>query len=148
MCKRVLCVVILTIASIASAFSQTRTLEHEYGEFEKLDVSGGFHVNLVQDRSYSTRLVVDDILEPYVECYVKSKTLYITLDEKAIPKDIKKSYKGKNSADPVLKVTVYVPGLNSIKLSSNSTLASEFAMESDSFELTMGDNSVLNNLEV
>ena len=50
MCKRVLCVVILTIASIASAFSQTRTLEHEYGEFEKLDVSGGFHVNLVQDR--------------------------------------------------------------------------------------------------
>lgn len=148
MCKRVLGIVFLTIASIASAVAQTRTVEHEYGEFKNLSVSGGFQVNLVDDKSYSTKMEVEDVLESYVECYVKSQTLYINLDEKSIPKEIKKSYKGKNSADPVLKVTVYVPSLNSIKLSSNCSLVSEFPLVCDSFELTMEDNSVLNNLEV
>lgn len=148
MIKKLLVAVTLCVASVVSGFAQTRTIEHEYSEFTSVVASNGFHVNLVKDDIYATRLTVDDALESYVQCYVKAKTLYIGLDEKSIPKDLKKSYKGKNTSDPTLVVTVYAPSINALTLSSDATFSANFTISVPTFDLNLADNCSVENLSI
>ena len=148
MIKRLLTIATLIVASVMAVSAQTRTIEHEYSEFDSIVASDGFHVNLVKDDSYATKLVVDDALESYVQCYVKAKTLYISLDEKNIPKDLKKSYKGKNNSDPTLVATVYLPSLNSLTLSNDAAVTSNFTLGGEQFSLNLTDNCSISNLVI
>lgn len=148
MIKRLLVAVTLCVASVVSGLAQTRTIEHEYSEFTSIVASNGFHVNLVKDEIYATRLTVDDALESYVQCYVKAKTLYIGLDDKNIPKDLKKSYKGKNASDPTLVVTVYAPSINALTLSTEATFSANYTIAVPSFNLNLSDNCSVNNLSI
>lgn len=141
-------IVTLIVASSVCAIAQTRTIEHDYSAFDAIEVSNGFHVTFSQSDDYRAKLVVDDALESYVQCYVKSKTLYILLDDKAIPKDIKKQYKGRNAANPTLNATVYVPVLNSIILNEGTSFSSGQAMQVSDFTLTLGENASASNLNV
>ena len=53
---------------------------------------------------------------------MRSKTLFITYDEKAVPKDIKKLYKGKNAPKPVFRAVISLPELNGFTLEDNVVL--------------------------
>ena len=117
---------IFMFASISVlSFAQTRTVEHEFSEFK-----------------------VSDALESYIQCYVKAGTLYIGIDEKSVPKEVKKSFKGKNSDGPVLEATVYVPVLNSVTLNDNSTFSSDGSLSSNDFKLSLSGTSSITNLNV
>ncbi len=141
--------VIFTISSVhAVAFAQTRTIEHEYSEFDAISVSGGFKVNFVEREGYNAKFKVSDALESYIQCYVKAGTLYIGIDEKSLPKEAKKSFNGKNSDGPVLEATVYVPVLNSLTLSDNSTFSSNVELNSTDFKLSLCGSSGITNLKV
>jgi len=73
-------------------------------EFNSLNVSDDFEVTLARG-AYGVRLTVDEELAPYVEVYVKAKTLYLSYDEKSVPKELRKLYKGRNGLTPVFRVT-------------------------------------------
>lgn len=146
--NKVVAAAALTLASAAFCLAQTRTIEHEYSEFDAVSVSNGFKVTMVESENYKTSATVDDALESYVQCYVKARTLYIGLDEKAIPKEVKKQLKGKNSADPTLEVIVYMPVLNSLSLADNSTFIARTDLNSGKFKLDLKDNSSISNLTV
>lgn len=140
---------ILTFALMCvTALAQTRTIEHEYSEFDAVSVSDGFKVTMVEKDGYNAKFKVSDALESYIQCYVKAGTLYIGLDDKSIPKEVKKSFKGKNSDGPILEATVYVPVLNSVTLSDNSTFSSNDALNSDNFKLSLSGMSCITNLNV
>ena len=148
---KVLTVVTLFVAAAVTSFAQTRTVEHEYSEFDAVSISNGFKVTFSSGNgasAYSTKVTVDDALEGYVQCYVKARTLYIGLDEKSIPKDLKKTYKGKNAPDPVLTAIVYVPTINSITLNDDSSFASSETLNSGDFKLDLSDNASISNLKV
>ena len=127
----------------AVSVAQTRTIEHEYSEFDAISVSDGFKVTLVEKDGYNAKFKVSDALESCLECYVKGGTLYIGLDDKSIPKEVKKSFKGKNSDGPVLEATVYVSSLNSITLNDDCTFSS-----SNKFKMDLSGNSSIANLNV
>jgi hypothetical protein len=131
-----------------AASAQTRTIEHEYSEFDAVCVSSGFKVKLIQEDGYNAKFRVSDALESYLQCYVKAKTLYISLDEKAVPKEVKKQFKGKNTEDMVLEATVYVRTLNTITLSDDCTFEANQDLSSDNFTLDLTDNSSISNLNV
>lgn len=135
---------------VASVFvsAQTRTVEHDYSDFDSIVASDGFKVVLVESDAYATKLTIDDALETYVQCYVKAKTLYLSVDEKNIPKDLKKSYKSRNASDPVIKAVVYVPMINSLKLSNNAEFSTDVTMDVENFDLSVTDNSTVNNLKL
>lgn len=140
---------IFTIASIQTvAFAQTRTIEHEYSEFDAISVSGGFKVTFVEREGYNAEFKVSDALESYIQCYVKAGTLYIGIDEKSLPKEVKKSFNGKNSDGPVLEATVYVPVLNSLTLIDNSTFSHAGELNSTDFKLSLGGSSGIADLKV
>ena len=144
-----LLVAIFTFASISVlSFAQTRTVEHEFSEFDAISVSDGFKVTMVEKAGYNAKFKVSDALESYIQCYVKAGTLYIGIDEKSVPKEVKKSFKGKNSDGPVLEATVYVPVLNSVTLNDNSTFSSDGSLSSNDFKLSLSGTSSITNLNV
>ncbi len=133
-------------ASLSTA--QTRTVEHEYSEFDAVSVSGGFKVTFVEQEGYNAKFKVSDALESYIQCYVKAGTLYIGVDEKSIPKEVRKSFKGNDSDGAVLEATVYVPALNSITLSDNATFSSAAELNAADFSLNMSGSSCITDLNV
>jgi hypothetical protein len=134
--------------SSATLAAQTRTIEHEYSEFDAVSVSNGFKVTFVGQDGYNAKLKVSDALESYVQCYVKAKTLYIEIDDKAVPKEVKKDLKGKNSDGQVLEATVYVPSLNSITLNDDCTFTTKENLTAKDFRLSLSGTSSISNLNV
>lgn len=144
-----LLLVVFTIASASVlSFAQTRTIEHEYSEFDAISVSNGFKVTMVEKAGYNAKFKVSDALESYIQCYVKARTLYIGIDEKSVPKEVKKSFKGKNSDGPVLEATVYVPVLNSITLNDDCTFSSGGNLNSTDLKVSLSGTSSITNLNV
>lgn len=145
---RIVTVAVAIAATSLSAFSQTRVVEHDLSPFEAIEAENGFKVSIVKSDLYGIKLTVDDALESYVECYVKAGTLHISMDEKSIPKDVKKLYKGRNSGDPTLVAVVYMPTLKSLTLSDNSEFYNSGNLSGDSFNLTMGGSSKTSDLRI
>jgi len=146
--KSLLVVIFIIASTSALSFAQTRTIEHEYSEFDAISVSDGFKVTMVEKAGYNAKFKVSDALESYIQCYVKAGTLYIGIDEKSVPKEVKKSFKGKNSDGPVLEATVYVPVLNSITLNDDCTFSSDGNLNSNDFKLSLSGTSSITNLNV
>jgi len=140
--------VTLIVAAASVSLAQTKTIERDFTQFDAVSVSDDFKVNVEYDNSYSAKLSFDTALQPYVECYVKNGCLFIGLDEKKIPKEVKQKFKGKNSSDPVLRAVVYMPQLNSIELSDASTFTCKETIEAEDFNITMNGTAALQNIEV
>ena len=111
------------------------------------NVSDDFEVTVARG-TYGVRLTVDKELAPYVEVYVRSKVLYVSYDEKAVPKDLKKLYKGKGALTPVFRVVANTPELKAVTLSDNATLIGVEEFVADEFELTAAGKSQVKNLTV
>ncbi|MBR5108174.1 MAG: DUF2807 domain-containing protein [Bacteroidales bacterium] len=116
-------------------------------EFNAVNVSDDFEVT-VSRGTYGVRLTVDKELAPYVEVYVRSKVLYISYDEKAVPKELRKQYRGKGALTPVFRVVAYTPELQAVTLSDNATLTGVEEFTADEFELTMAGKSQVKNLSI
>ena len=146
--NRIITLAVLVAASSLSAFSQTRVIEHDLSPFDAIDAENGFKVSIVKSDLYGVKLTVDDALESYVECYVKAGTLHISMDDKNIPKDVKKLYKGRNSGDPTLIAVVYMPILKSLTLSDEAEFYNSGNLSGDSFNLTMNGSSKTSDLKI
>ena len=116
-------------------------------EFNAVNVSDDFEVTVARG-TYGVRLTVDKELAPYVEVYVRSKVLYVSYDEKAVPKDLRKMYKGKGALTPVFRIVAYTPELKAVTLSDNATLIGVDEFVTDEFELTAAGKSQVKNLTV
>lgn len=130
-----------------SLSSQLSDKEVAVSEFNALNVSDDFEVT-VSRGAYGVRLTVDKELAPYVEVYVRSRTLYVSYDEKSVPKDLKKLYKGKGSLTPVFRVVAYTPELQAVSLSDNATLSGVDEFLTNDFELTAVGKSQVKNLSI
>lgn len=138
--------VLFSAAAVSTA--QVRTIEHDYSAFDGINASNKFKVTVVLSENYSAKLTIDDALESYVQCYVKGGQLYIGLDEKNIPKDLKKAYKGKNASEPTLNAVVNMPVLNSLTLSDEAAFMNTSTINSDNFTLTLNDETSITNLSI
>ena len=146
----------LCLAVLASAFafpSRAQFVNHleestlPVGEFTMVSANGDFEVTLSKG-SYGVRLTTDKNLTPYVQVYVRSNTLYLTYDEKSVPKDIKKLYKGKNASQPVFRAVVSMPQLNGIELDDNVILSSAEAFYGSDIVISLTDKAQVRNLTV
>lgn len=147
---------LLFLAVLASAFafpSRAQFVNHleestlPVGEFTMVSANGDFEVTLSKG-SYGVRLTTDKNLTPYVQVYVRSNTLYLTYDEKSVPKDIKKLYKGKNASQPVFRAVVSMPQLNGIELDDNVILSSAEAFYGSDIVISLTDKAQIRNLTV
>ncbi len=117
------------------------------GEFTSLNVSGDFDVTLAKG-TYGAKVTVNKAIADYVEVYVRSKVLYVSYNEKAVPKDVKKLFTGKNAPKMVFRAVVYAPQLDGVSLEDNAVLTGTDGFYGSSFALEMKDKSQLKNLSV
>lgn len=133
--------------SIANAKTVTKTTD--FSDFTAVNASYDFDISLRSGGSHRVDYTVDDILQDYVEVYVKNKTLYVSFNKKAMTKEVKKYYKGKDAPTPVLKVIIYAPYLEEIQLSENVSLdAAGTVFNFNNFSLIAKDKSKVTNLNV
>ena len=127
-------------AAAQSLSAQLTDKDIMVSEFNAVNVSDDFEVT-VSRGTYGVRLTVDKELAPYVEVYVRSKVLYVSYDEKAVPKELRKQYRGKGALTPVFRVAAYTPMLKAVTLSDNASLIGidEFTTEG-LVELYLGGN--------
>ena len=135
-------------ATAVGAYSQTRSMERDLSPFEGIEASAGFQVSLSSGDTYSVRLTMDDALESYVQCYVKAGVLHLGLDSKAIPKDIKNQYKGRNASEPTLVAVVKLPALKSVTLADNAVFTSSAEIATSDFTMNLGGSSAVTNLKL
>jgi len=142
---------IFTLSAVASAqqvATYTTQLEEKslpVGEFATVNVVDDFEVTLTKG-SYGVKVSTDKVLAPYVQVYVRSKTLYISYDEKSVPKDVKKLFKGRNAPKPIFRAIVYLPQLNGLQLSNNASVYATDSFNGSSFRLEMTDKAQLKSL--
>ena len=134
---------------VGTAFAQfTSQLEEKnlpVSEFNIVSVSGDFDVTLERG-SYNVRITTDQVLAPYVQVYVRSHTLYISYDEKSVPKDLKKQFKGRKAPDPVFRAVVFMPELNGVLLSDNATLMGTQEFAGSAVSINLADKAQVKNL--
>ena len=134
-------------AAAQSLSAQLTDKDITVSEFNAVNVSDDFEVT-VSRGTYGVRLTVDKELAPYVEVYVRSKVLYISYDEKAVPKELRKQYRGKGALTPVFRVVAYTPELQAVTLSDNATLNGVEEFTAGEFELTTAGKSQVKNLSI
>ena len=145
--KFIICIFALGLAA-AYAPAQTKS-SHDFSSFDALEVDYDFNVRVADSRDYSVSMSIENDLKDYVQAYVKNHTLYLSLDEKKLPSDLRKRYRGRRSASPVLDVTVYTPeALGSIKMKGSSSLAVDFDVECRDFVLDLSENARVTKLVV
>ena len=148
MLNLIICIVTLCSASVLGA-AQGKQSSHDFSAFDALEVDYDFNVRVVDSRKYSITLNVENVLKDYIQAYVKNHTLYITLDEKALPSDVKKMFRGRRSAPPLLEATVYMPEpLVSVKMSGASTLSVDEELKCKDFVIDLSENAVISKLTV
>ena len=149
--SRILCLALLAFAFVFPAHAQYTTQLEEttlpVGEFTTVSANGDFDLTLSKG-TYSVRVITDKNLSPYVQVYVRSKTLFITYDEKAVPKDIKKLYKGKNAPKPVFRAVISLPELNGFTLEDNVVLNTTEEFFGSNVTMVLSDKALVKNLKL
>ena len=148
--------VLFTIIAAAMALfsgtvlsAQTRDLDFSnLSEFNGIEVSDAFEVTVSPSNFYGAKVVVDDVLSGFVMVYVKQKTLYINVDERKIPAQVKKLFKGRNASKAVLRAVVQVPSLEALTIRDNATVSTNAAFKSNTFALKMTDSGILKGINI
>lgn len=140
--------VILMCSFSAHSNAQTKEIVHDnLTEFDSVDISHAFEATIAEG-PYGVKVIVDNTLAPYVEVYVKGKTLYLGYDAKSVPADIKKMYKSKKTPTPVFKAIIYTRRLEKVNINDNASLTGLSAFEAGKFELTAFDKAQVKDLVI
>lgn len=144
-----ICIIALCVSAVFAQAQRSSQTSHDFSAFDSLEADYDFNIRVVSSRDYSITMNVENDLKDYIQAYVKNHTLYLKLDEKSMPSDIKKKYRGRRASSPTLDATVYMAEpLASVKLSGSSTLAVEDDIEGRSFVLDLSENSRVTKLLV
>lgn len=146
--------VILSIAAVIAAAltmnAQVKQYSFDLTPFNSIEVSNDFEVSVVNGDVYSALLSVDEPYRDYVTCGVNGSVLKVSLDEKKVPSEVKKLYKGKGAVPPTFRVTVTMPDrLQAVKLSGKAVFfEARDVMSHDDVTITLTDNAVVKTMDL
>ena len=140
----------LGVAALAQTAYPTQLQEEKtipVGQFHSLSVSSRFEVTL-QDGPCSVKVTADQALFPYLQVYVRGGVLYLEADDKSIPSDVRKLYRGKNAPTPVVRAIVTLPATGTVSLHQNAILSSHGEIVSDTLKLCLEDKASVRDLKL
>ena len=147
--KKIFMSMILALALMMVANAQKPVVHMlEYESFANVKVSDDFIVKLVAADKYMVRTTVDGRIESYVKSYVQNGTLYISLDRKNFPSDLKKALRVKGAPAPILEVEISFPSIESMEMGGNSILHRSDVLYAESFKLTVNDKARVDKIYV
>lgn len=147
--KRVFLALVVAMLCGVCAVAQPLDVKKKNVEnFSNIDVEDYFVLKFYPSDTCSVTVRSDLRIANFVQAYVKGGTLYLSLDEKNYPSDLKKALRKKGAATPVLEADVYLPTMNSVTLKDKVllTMLEEFNAESISLNLT--DHTEVLNMNI
>lgn len=127
-------------------FGQT-VRETDYRElpaFHSIELGGDFSLDIQYGKQYEVRLSVEELFADYVMFSALDSTLAVTLDERRVPAEVRRVFRGKDAAAPVFRVFVTMPeSLRSLKLDARAVLlsADDLVVDSERFRLQASENA-------
>ena len=127
-------------------FGQT-VRETDYRElpaFHSIELGGDFSLDIQYGKQYEVRLSVEELFADYMMFSALDSTLAVTLDERRVPAEVRRVFRGKDAAAPVFRVFVTMPeSLRSLKLDARAVLlsADDLVVDSDRFRLQVSENA-------
>lgn len=121
--------VIILLLSIVSfpLFGQSvrETVRDELPAFSRITLGGDFSMDIRYGKQYAATLGVENLLADYVLFSVMDSTLTVSLDERRVPAEVRKLYRGKDATTPTLNLVVTMPEtLRLLRLEDRSVLLS------------------------
>lgn len=116
---------LLACVMTAGVLDAQALTEYERGldAFSRVEVSGAFQVEMSEGTDYSVSISVDDLLQNYVQAYVEGDVLKVYLDEKKLTPEIRRHYRSRGAADPVMKARISSPAaVRSVTLRDKAVL--------------------------
>ena len=128
----------------APLFGQSvrETVHEDLPAFHSIELGGDFALDIEYGKQYRMRLSVEELFADYVMFSALDSTLAVTLDERRVPTEVRRLFRGKEA--PVFRVSVTMPEtLRSLELDGRSVLlsADDLVVDPDSFELRVTDNA-------
>lgn len=148
--QSILTALLLSVLLSPGAFAATKQTSINLTSFNSISVSGPFKVSLVKGADYRILITLEEPYMDYLVCNVSGQTLQLDLDERNVPVEVKRQFRGKGSPDPVFSAVVYVPdAVRSVVLNGKSVLHdTEDVFDKSEVFFTLNDNSNVNNLDV
>lgn len=144
-------ILIIALASFSNtvSFGQTVSKSEEFTEFHTIEANESFNLLYKEGPDYLVSWKVDKALSDYVEIYVSKKVLNINFNKKALTKEIKQAYKGKNAPKPVFDVVIQAPSLDRISLTDKVVFkAGGQTLSSQDFSLSLSGEAKVENLKI
>ena len=143
---------ILCLAAVSCVLSKAQTSQYSVNvePFTGVDISGSFEVSILRGSEYRVLVTVLEPYRDYVECYVGAGILNLTLDEKKVPAEIRRQFRGRNTPDPVYSAVIYVPELlQNVRLSDKAVLHdSEDVFDKARINISMEGSSNIRSLKL
>ncbi|MBQ7468151.1 MAG: DUF2807 domain-containing protein [Bacteroidales bacterium] len=150
--KKIIATALLCATMLAGAIcakAQTVTKSSEFSTFTAIDACYNYEIVIKDSPSHKVEWIVDEIVEDLVQIYQQGSVLKLAFDKKAMTKEQKKYFKGKNAPKMTLKVTIYTPDIESLTIKDEVHVdASGATFNANSFNLSMEDETTLNTMTV
>jgi len=144
---------LLTLAlAVVSSFTLSAqkqvVINHDYIGFSGIAVSDNFEVSIVSSDSHSVRINAASSIEDYVQAYVKDYVLYLNIDEKSMPSELKKEFKAKNSIISTVNAEISMSSLASLTVNGNSAISSSDVLKTKKFRMKLSKSASVKSLNV
>ena len=146
---RFLLPLLAVFAAAGTVRAQVTEYTRETGAFSRVEVSGAFEVELTGGSGYSVTVSVDEMLKNFVQAYVDGDVLKIYIDEKKLTPEIRRHYRSRNAADPVLRAEVSAPAaVRSLSLGGKARLGvvNGNVFAADSARFFLADDARMENV--
>lgn len=143
--KKIIIIAFALVVSIAAS-AQMKTTDYNYSSFKGISADSEFEVAVSFGKDYKVSVQAESPYMQYISVGVSAGNLEITMNEKAVPAEVKKLYKG---VKPAFKATVVMPALEKIVLKGKSVMTVQGELKSNgSVDVTVTDNAELKPLAV
>jgi len=149
---RLLYIFIAIFALNALPLSAQRTLhrvQDELPAFSRIVLGGEFSLDIRYGKQYRARMAVEELFSDYVQFSVVDSTLTVTMDERKVPGEVRKLFKGKDSRSPEFRVQVTMPEtLRSLELAGHAVLAAadDLVFDASAVNVRVTDNARIASL--
>lgn len=134
----------------SAAFAQSpRDIEkNNLSVFTGITLGGEFTLEVKYGSQYAAKLTTEEMLADYVQFAVSDGKLSVSVDERKVPAEVKRLFRGKNAATYRLIVTM-PEGLRSVNLSDKAIFlsADDRVFHPEGVEIIAKENAKINTLK-
>lgn len=144
----ILLVSVITSITMLSAQQKQVVINHDYMGFSGIEANDNFEINILYSDSHSIKVTANSSIEEYVQAYVKDGVLYMNIDERAMPSELKKEFKAKNSVISKVKADISMVALKSLTINGSSVVNITDTLSVDKLSVKLAKTALVKSMNV